>query len=108
VRDPLYLIFEKHLMTALVEDETLEEFLACVVTGYVGHLRTNGTVIPASHLSTIETDIREEVLEMFRKKTYGFFNLASYRQANGIEATPSMVPALAPENEKARRGGRAS
>lgn len=108
MRDPLYVIFEKHLMTALVEDETIEEFLACVVMTYMGHLRSNGTVIPASHVSMIETDLREEVLEMVRKKTYGHYNLASYRRANGVEVTPSMPPAAAPENEKARRGGRAS
>ncbi len=110
MRDPLYYIFEKHLMTALVEDETIEEFLACVVTAYVGHLRTNGTVIPASHLETLETDIREEVLEMFRKKTYGHYNLSSYRRANGVETTPTHLPVsnAAPEKEKARRGGRAS
>lgn len=108
MRDPLYVIFEKHLMTALVEDETLEEFLDCVVMKYMGHLRTNETVIPVSHVSTIETDLREEVLEMVRKKTYGHYNLASYRRANGIEVTPSIPLAIAHENEKARRGGRAS
>ena len=95
-------------MTALVEDETIEEFMARVVTSYMGHLRSNGTVILASHVSTIETDLREEVLEMYRKKTYGHFNLASYRRANGVEPAPSIVPAAAPEKEKARRGGRAS
>jgi hypothetical protein len=110
MRDPLYFIFEKHLMTALVEDETLDEFLASVVIAYMGHLRTNGTVIPPSHAALLETDIREEVLEMYRKKTYGHYNLAAYRRAHGVESEPSVFPSTSADaqNEKARRGGRAS
>lgn len=108
--DPLYLIFEKHLMTALVEDETLDEFLAGIVMAYMGHLRSNGTVVPVSHAPIIEADIREEALEMYRKKTYGHYNLAAYRRANGVEVTPSIFPTATADaqNEKARRGGRAS
>ena len=92
MRDPLYLIFEKHLMSALIENESLEEFLASVVTGYLVHLRAHGTVIPASHADDLEMDIREEVLEMYRKKTYGHLSLASYRRAHGVETTPAAAP----------------
>ena len=110
MRDPLYFIFEKHLMTALVEDESLEDFLCGVVVAYMGQLRSNGTVVPNTHAADIEADLREEVIEMYRKKTYGHYNLASYRRANGVQVDPDVFPLAhaAAENEKARRGGRAS
>lgn len=92
--DPLYAIFEQHLYTALVEEETTDEFLVRVVTDYVGRLLSGGTVIPASVRADLETDLREEVLEMLRKKTYGHFNLASFRKANGVEVStpPVRIP----------------
>jgi hypothetical protein len=108
--DPLYSIFEQHLFTALVEGETTDDLLVRVVTDYVGHLKASGTVIPHSHLSTLESDLREEVLEMFRKKTYGHFDLTSYRKANGAEAAlakPLDTQDSTDQKEKARRGGRA-
>ncbi len=112
--DPLYSVFEKHLMTALVEDETTDSFLDRVVTGYIGHLQTRGTTIPQAFRETLETDLKDEVLEMLRKKTYGHYDLASYRKAKGVEtplqtfnAPESIDSVIASENEKARRNRRA-
>lgn len=107
MNDPLYLIFEQHLFTALVEDETTDEFLARVVTAYMDRLMAEGVVPRALHES-LESDLRDEVLQMFRKKTYGYYNLASFREARGVELAPTTRPASpVTEKEKARRGGRA-
>lgn len=103
--DPLYYIFEQHLMNALVEDEGTEPFLARVVEDYVARLIASGTVIPREVLPIIEQDLRDEVLEMLRKKTYGHFSLADYRRAKGIEAPEASAPA--PKKEQARRHRRA-
>lgn len=81
--DPLYSIFEQHLFTALAEEETTDEFLNRVVADYLNRLTASGTLIPHDHIATIETDLREEVLEMLRKKTYGHFNLSEFRKARG-------------------------
>jgi hypothetical protein len=109
--DPLYSLFEQHLLTALVEDETSDEFVNRVVIAYLGRLVTDGAVIPKSHQMTLESDLKEEVMEMFRKKTYGHFNLSSYRKANGVETTPTQpldtIDNSAWPKEKARRSGRA-
>ncbi len=109
--DPLYSLFEQHLFTALVEDETTDEFVNRVVIAYMGRLLTDGTVVPKSHRPILESDLKEEVMEMFRKKTYGHFNLSTYRKANGVETTPSQpldtLDESAWPNEKARRSGRA-
>lgn len=95
--DPLYFVFEQHLYTALVEDETTDAFLERVVADYLGRLNSGGTTVPQTFRETLETDLRDEVLEMLRKKTYGHYNLASYRQAQGIE-----VASPAPKNEHVR------
>ncbi len=98
--DLLYHIFEQHLFNALVEDETSEQLLDCVVKEYIRQLSAEDGIIPASHLEGVETDLKEEVLEMLRKKTYGHYNLADYRKAHAA------VPLLTdnPPRSKARRG----
>jgi len=79
--DLLYDIFEQHLFNALVEEETTDEFLVRVVSDYLMRLSGSG-MIPVEHIDSIEVDLREEVLEMLRKKTYGHFNLNSFRRAH--------------------------
>lgn len=80
--DLLYSIFEHHLFNALVEDESSDEFLKRVVEDYLTQLRNRHAVIPREHYASVEADLKEEVLEMLRKKTYGYFNLAAFRKAN--------------------------
>ncbi len=78
--DRLYSIFERHLLNALVEEETAEEFLSRVVRDYLTSL--DGTVVILDeHRSSIEEELREEVLEMLRKKTYGHYSLKDFRKA---------------------------
>lgn len=104
--DPLYLIFEQHLFTALVEEEHVDDFMARVVADYMAHLNVIGTVIPQSLRPTLEQDLRDEVLEMYRKKTYGHYSLAEFRKAKGVSVTPE-APFPVFQLEKARRRGRA-
>lgn len=94
--DLLYSIFEQHLYNALVEDEVADDLIVRVVRDYLALLSSRGTIMK-EHLPSIESDLREEVLEMLRKKTYGHFNLAEFRKAHAANL----------KNEKARRGGRA-
>jgi hypothetical protein len=97
--DLLYSIFEQYLFNALVEDETTEDFLTRVVREYVARLSHKGKgTIPREFAQSIETDLREEVLEMFRMKTYGHYNLADFRKAH----------AAVPQKTKAPRNRRAS
>jgi hypothetical protein len=78
--DPLYSIFEQHLMSALVEEESTEDFVNRVVQDYIAGM-DEGAVIARSHLTAVEEDLREEVLEMLKKKTYGHYSLKEFRQA---------------------------
>ena len=102
--DLLYTIFEQHLFNALVEDETADELLGRVVRDYVDLLSARGMILQ-EHLPAIESDLRDEVLEMLRKKTYGHFNLQSYRKAHGQAATQATT--AVPQKAKARRSKRA-
>ena len=106
--DPLYSIFEQHLFNALVEDDCTEAFLVRVVEDYVGRLLASGTVIPAEVMPLIQQDLKDEVLEMLRKKTYGHFNLHEFRRAKGVavEAAP-LTQEQQPHKAKTRRHRRA-
>lgn len=77
--DPLYSIFEQHLMNALIEEETTEDFVTRVVRDYICRIGHQGS-IPRNFVETIETDLKDEVLEMLRKKTYGHFSLDIFRK----------------------------
>ena len=78
-KDPLFRIFEQHLFNAMVEDETTADFVGRVVTEYIKSLAAIGSV-PHGHRDTLEIDLREEVFEMLRKKTYGHFSLNEFRK----------------------------
>jgi hypothetical protein len=95
--DLLYTIFEQYLFNALVEDETTEDFLTRVVREYMARLSQKGS-IPREFTSMIEGDLHDEVLEMFRKKTYGHYNLSDFRKAHSA----------VPKKQKAHRNRRAS
>ena len=77
--DPLYSIFEQHLMNALIEEETTEDFVTRVVQDYLGRIGQYGS-IPRTFVEVVESDLKDEVLEMLRKKTYGHFSLATFRK----------------------------
>lgn len=100
--DPLYSIFEQHLFNALVENETTEEFLDRVVQDYLAAL-SEGGIIPQPLRAGVEEDLRDEVLEMLRKKTYGHFNLTEFRKAKAGEVSPSQLQPNASNQRRARR-----
>jgi hypothetical protein len=100
--DLLYTLFEQHLFNALVENETSDEFLGRVVGEYIKLLQSRGT-ITREHRAMIEDDLREEVLEMLRKKTYGHFNLAAFRKAQNTISLPMDSEAAANKGRRSRR-----
>ena len=87
--DPLYAIFERYLYNSFLEEENSEEFVAKVVSEYLAHMQKSA-LIPARHVANIETDLKEEVTEMLRKKTYGHFNLKEFRKAQKDEDNASL------------------
>ena len=78
-KDKLQEIFNRHLKDLSNPHQTQEDLIFNVVADYIHHLMKIGNV-PHFFLDTIEVDLKEEVLEIYRKKTYGHHNLQQFRQ----------------------------
>lgn len=76
--DMLYQIFEKQLHDESA-DSSHDGLAIEVVSLYIAALRSQGVVVPTQLREVMESDLIEEVLEMIRKKTYGFHNIQDYR-----------------------------
>ncbi len=84
-KDPLFKIFRKHLELLDPETQGVQDLVYEVVGEYMAHLMKQGN-IPHHLLDTLETDLREEVLEIYRKVTYGHLNLKDYKAAQERKA----------------------
>ncbi len=78
--DQLFKIFKKHLELIDPETQGIQDLVYEVVAEYMAYLMTKGN-IPQHMMDMVETDLREEVLEIYRKVTYGHLNLKDYKQA---------------------------
>lgn len=76
-QDILYQYFKKHLHQLDPENQGVQDLVYEVVGDYMAHLMSTGT-IPHHLMDTLETDLREEVIDIYRKVTYGHLNLKSY------------------------------
>jgi hypothetical protein len=77
--DLLFQIFQQHLHDPDCKIDSAKEFIHKVVGTYVFFLTRSGN-IPQAQLDGVIEDLQAEVLEMFRKKTYGFYDLKDYRK----------------------------
>ena len=78
--DRLQQIFQQLISDVTRPQETHEEFIFRVVESYVLELiRENH--IPIPYLDQIQKDLEDEVLEIYRKTTYGHYSLEDYRKA---------------------------
>ena len=81
-KDPLFEIFQKRMTQALSEETNSEELLSNVVREYMDIINSKG-IIPKRLYKFIEEDVKDDVTCMYRKTTYGHFDLEQYRMANG-------------------------
>lgn len=79
-KDVLFEIFKKHLNQLDPDTQGVQDLVYEVVGDYISYLMKNGNV-PQPMMDHLETDLREEVLEIYRKVTYGHLNLKSYKEA---------------------------
>ena len=77
--DLLFQIFHQHLHDTDCDIESAKELIQKVVGTYLLILSRAGN-IPQGHLQDVIEDLEAEVLEMFRKKTYGSYSLKDYRE----------------------------
>lgn len=77
--DILFQIFITQLKETSKITETANEFIQNVSRLYAFHLSKTASV-PLHYLSDVIHDIEAEVVEMYRKKTYGSLSLEEYRR----------------------------
>lgn len=87
--DLLFQIFEQHLHDPDCEIESPKELIQKIVATYLVFLSRSGN-IPNGLLEDVIADLEAEVLEMYRKKTYGHFNLMEYRKS--LKKKPKLAP----------------
>lgn len=78
-KDELFEIFKRKLKTVntAVNDEA--DLIKETAEEYLERLLLRGH-IPVHFVESIHKDLCDEVLEMYRKKTYGHFNLKSFKK----------------------------
>ena len=77
--DLLYSILKKHLDLIDPHKENVQDLIYEVVGEYMAELMAMGN-IPQYLLDIVESDLREEVLDMYRKTTYGFLTLKDFKE----------------------------
>lgn len=84
-RDELVDIFKKNLSKIDSAKKTHEDLIHDVVADYILLLMTRGN-IPHQMLTQLEEDLKEEVLEIYRKTTYGYPSLNDYKNSRKSKA----------------------
>ncbi len=87
-QDPLLKIFKKHLNQIDPDNQGVQDLVFEVVAEYMADLMKKGNV-PHHMLDSLETDLREEVIEIYRKVTYGHMNLRSYKDSQQRKSKPN-------------------
>lgn len=77
--DPLYVIFEQHLMSFSDADSDRKAFLENVVTDYLSYLRKNNIIVPKTLEQPIIEELSAQVNTMLVKKIYGFLSITDYQ-----------------------------
>lgn len=84
--DILIKIVETQLQETSNMREKTSDFIRKVVHLYTLQLTKSGT-IPLGFLDEVLTEIENEAIEIYRKKTYGFMTLEDYRRHKYRQAT---------------------
>ncbi|MCE3009721.1 MAG: hypothetical protein LW875_03815 [Proteobacteria bacterium] len=76
--DLLTLIIKRRITKADPDKHTSESVVFDSVAEYMLYLMSLGNV-PQQHLDQVETDLKNEALEIYRKITYGSLSLKDYK-----------------------------
>jgi len=78
--DPLYVIFEQHLLNFQDSDADRKTFIVNIVADYLSYLRKMNIVVPRSLEQPIVEELANQVNTMLVKKIYGCLSLEDYRK----------------------------
>lgn len=82
--DRLLQIFLDMLAQTHDLNETAAQLIRRVAAAYSLELTQSGE-IPLMFVDDVLSDLEAEILEIYRKKTYGFFTLEAYRAAKNAD-----------------------
>lgn len=77
--DRLFQLMQERLARTDLASESQDDFILEVTATYMAELMAQGN-IPHFLLNVVERDLRDELLEMYRKKTYGSMTPKHYRE----------------------------
>lgn len=81
--DPLYIIFEQHLLNFQDADSDRKTFIAKIVKEYLSHLRRMGVLVPRPLEEPVIEELACQVNSMLVKKIYGFLSVEEYQKVIG-------------------------
>jgi len=88
--DPLYVIFERHLVNFQDPEIDRKTFVSKVVAEYLGYLRKLNITVPRSLEQPIVEELEAQVNTMLVKKIYGCLTIEEYRK--GMLGTSKRKP----------------
>jgi hypothetical protein len=78
--DPLYVIFEQHLVNFQNTEVDRKTFISDVIQDYFGYLRKTKIIIPLSLEKSIAEELTGQVKSMLLKKIYGFHSIRDFQK----------------------------
>ena len=87
--DPLFVIFEQHLLNFQDSDIDRKSFITQVVMEYLSYLRRMKIVVPPSLENAVGQELAIQVNAMLVKKIYGNLTISEYRRqvSEGLKQT---------------------
>ncbi len=79
--DPLFAIFEQHLLNFQDPEINRKTFIAKVVADYLSYLRKMNVTVPKSLEQPIVEELAEQVNTILVKRIYGCFSIEEYRKS---------------------------
>jgi hypothetical protein len=79
--DPLFAIFEQHLLNFQDPEIDRKTFIAKVVADYLSYLRKMNVTVPKSLEQPIVEELADQVNTILVKRIYGCFSIEAYRKS---------------------------
>ncbi len=75
-------LIDEEILAQNISNETSFEFIQRICSLCLDEIETQKGYSPLGFGDDVVDEIEQEVTELFRIKTYGFYNLAEYRKFN--------------------------
>lgn len=77
----LFQVFDHCILMEDLSDLTPELFAKQVAEQYIQELQKKGMIIPQTSFHSLVVTVTEEALNIYRKKSYGFYDLRAYQKS---------------------------